>query len=158
MMMNSLQDVVMNDHNDTLSPATQALEKALKDDSLSSFVAKPKGMSGTEDREPPGMISSKNLKRSRSCMATFDDRFDMDSFWKASRDVEESILFPPIDWPSAGEDEDVHQELEDVERDREVAEPTPKRRCRGLVRSKNSSDLSSLAGSAGRYGSNGSMC
>lgn len=152
-----------------ISPATLALEQSLKRESEDA-AAKTNALAMLAGNHR-SMISSKSLKRSRSVVENtcnflsnnFDESpnkdtsscsFDMNSFLKASQDVQEEILFPPISWPGLG-DED--QDGDDDDDEREVSEPSPKRRCRGLTRSKNSSDLSSLVTST-RCGSNGSMC
>jgi hypothetical protein len=117
-------------------PATEALETALNKRVESPII---------DYKEP--MICTKNLKRSRSTMGSFES-FDMSDFAKASQQVEESIAFPTIEWP----------DIDDSEEDNEPTfEPTAKRRCRGLVRSKNSCNLFEL-GSTQRLGSAGSLC
>ncbi|KAG7352910.1 hypothetical protein IV203_008958 [Nitzschia inconspicua] len=144
------------------SPATLALQQLItrKESYLSNAMSTKQRI-----RHQP-MISSKSLKRSRpfqlespsneDASTATSTCFDMNSFFQASQDLEEAMMFPPISWPSPidSSDEDDHDEDE-------VAEPSPKRRCGGLVRSRNSSDLSSLcrvARTTGRSGSNGSIC
>ena len=126
--------------------ATAALEISLK-----QTQALPPINNNTMQRP---MISSKSLKRSRSTtrMGLFDNNFDMSDFVKASKQVEESIAFPEIAW-SFDESE--------TEEDSYDLEPSAKRRCRGLVRSKGSADLSVILGvspSSQRFGSSGSLC
>jgi hypothetical protein len=88
----------------------------------------------------------------------------MESFMKASEEVEESILFPSIAWPSCDDDDGDDDDTEKCSTsgfDNKVLsddEPKAKRQCRGLIRLKNSLDLSSLVGTSLRRGSNGSMC
>ena len=115
------------------APATAALDEFLKLESSPCF----------EEHKP--MICYKVLKRSRS--SSDETSFDMDSLIKASQPVEDSIAFPTIEWCNDLDDED----------EEPISEPSSKRRCRGLVRSRNvSSDLSSL-GSAPRFSSFGSL-
>ncbi|KAG7366961.1 hypothetical protein IV203_029631 [Nitzschia inconspicua] len=142
------------------SPATLALQQLITREE--SYLSN--AMSTNQRIRHQPMISSKSLKRSRpfqlespsnDASTATSTCFDMNSFFQASQDLEEAIMFPPISWPSPidSSDEDDHDE--------EVSEPSPKRRCGGLVRSRNSSDLSSLcrvACTTGRSGSNGSIC
>ena len=131
--------------------ATAALELSLK-----QTQALPPINNNTMQRP---MISSKSLKRSRSTtrMGLFDNTsFDMSDFVKASKQVEESIAFPEIAWSF---------DESDAEEDSFDLEPSAKRRCRGLVRSKGSADLSVILGvssssspSSQRFGSSGSLC
>lgn len=117
--------------------------------------------------------TSTGMKRSRSSLGSFaltssscsnfdegsceDDRpvspFDMTTFARASEQVEDSMWFPQVEWPSIDDGEE-------AEEDREIAAPIHKKLCRGLVRSSGSADLSSLitSGTRGRFGSNGSLC
>ena len=94
------------------SPATQALEASLKDSvvvfgSFRSFVG-GEDASSSLVRSKTMMINSKSLKRSRSSsnVTSSSSRFDMECFMKASEEVEESILFPSIAWPSCDDDDD----------------------------------------------------
>lgn len=73
--------------------------------------------------------------------------FDMTSFVEASQQVEDSIAFPTLEWPSLDGDDDDDQEL---------YVPPTKRQCRGLVRSNKASfDLTALPSE--RAGSCGSL-
>lgn len=149
----------------TLRPATEALSRALQE----GPTTLPSQLTST-------MSSCSSLKRSRSEMGGFD-KFDMSSFVEASKQVEESISFPLIEWPSL-DDEDIEEEKNDnnssqdsfpslgwpgldedsdEEEDEFKAFHRPKRLCRGLVRSKNSFNLASLS-STPRLGSAGSLC
>ena len=120
--------------------ATAALEMALKQTQALPPI-------NTVQRP---MISSKSLKRSRSMTVGLFDNFDMGDFAKASKQIEESIAFPAIEW-SFDESE--------AEEDSFDLEPSAKRRCRGLVRSKGSADLSVVGvSSSQRFGSSGSLC
>jgi hypothetical protein len=142
----------------SVSHATLALEQTLKRESDAIVEFDTLAVGGNQHR---AMISSISLKRSRSVvqnncrfmseegLAKPSCSFDMDSFLQASKDVQDEILFPSISWPSPGDDDDGDS--------RDTVEPSPKRRCRGLVRSRNATNLFSLAESA-RCGSNGSMC
>eukprot|EP00526_Cylindrotheca_closterium_P021483 CAMPEP_0113639736 /NCGR_PEP_ID=MMETSP0017_2-20120614/20852_1 /TAXON_ID=2856 /ORGANISM="Cylindrotheca closterium" /LENGTH=105 /DNA_ID=CAMNT_0000550977 /DNA_START=113 /DNA_END=430 /DNA_ORIENTATION=+ /assembly_acc=CAM_ASM_000147 len=80
------------------------------------------------------MIST---KRSRSSMGSFD----LSEFEAASKQIEDSIAFPSIEWSFSDDEDDVFS-----------FERPSKRSCSGLVRSKSSADLSSL-----RCGSSGSL-
>ena len=115
------------------SPATQALEMSLNETRFPSI---------TESNKP--MICTQRLKRSRSAMGSFD----MSVFVEASQQLEDSIAFPSIEFPTFDSDDEEEY----------ASPPAAKRRCRGLTRTKNiSSDLSSL-GSSERFGSYGSLC
>lgn len=85
------------------------------------------------------MIQAAALKRSRT---TFES-FDMSEFEEASKQVEESIAFPTIEWSF---DED----------DEELSQPS-KRQCHGLSRSSGSFDLASMSSFQQRQ-SNLSLC
>ncbi|KAL3933827.1 MAG: hypothetical protein SGBAC_010235 [Bacillariaceae sp.] len=99
--------------------ATAALEQAMKQ------AQAPK----SGPRQP--MI---NLKRERSFS------FELSEFEEASKQIEDSIAFPSIEWSFNDDDED------DLER-------PSKRSCNRLVRSKGSADLACV-----RSGSAGSLC
>ena len=97
------------------------------------------------------MIKAAALKRSRK---NFDESsssvssFDMSEFADASKQVEESIAFPSIQWDFNDEDQD----------DEDHYTPTSsKRLCQGFSRSTACLDLSSLSASCQRRGSNGSL-
>eukprot|EP00526_Cylindrotheca_closterium_P021216 CAMPEP_0113614010 /NCGR_PEP_ID=MMETSP0017_2-20120614/6940_1 /TAXON_ID=2856 /ORGANISM="Cylindrotheca closterium" /LENGTH=99 /DNA_ID=CAMNT_0000523153 /DNA_START=68 /DNA_END=367 /DNA_ORIENTATION=+ /assembly_acc=CAM_ASM_000147 len=96
--------------------ATAALEQAMK------------------QSQTPKLIS---MKRSRSSTASLDSS----KFEEASKQIEDSIAFPNIEWSFDDDEDDVFS-----------FEPPSKRSCSGLVRSKGSADLSSL-----RCGSSGSL-
>jgi hypothetical protein len=91
------------------------------------------------------MIATNTLKRSRGAIGSFES-FDMSAFVEASQQVEDSIAFPSIEWPV----------LDDSKEDDYYSPAPAKRQCRGLVRSKNSANLSLL--STIRFGSAGSLC
>lgn len=118
------------------------------------------------------------LKRSRS-RPTLSATFDMGEFLKASEQVEETIAFPKIEWPSFNDDEsnssdgddsyttasslarpsEAHEEIDD-EDDEDFNQNRRKRQCRGLTRCSRSCNLSSLwelGNSSERHGSNGSL-
>jgi hypothetical protein len=119
----------------SISPATEALERALKNVETPLLTqTKP-------------MICANTLKRTRTKICSLDN-FDMSDFFKASQRVEDSIAFPSIEWPDIESDSEEDDVL--------TREPAAKRRCRGLVRSKNSFNLESL-GSTQRFGSAGSL-
>eukprot|EP00526_Cylindrotheca_closterium_P021431 CAMPEP_0113615682 /NCGR_PEP_ID=MMETSP0017_2-20120614/7835_1 /TAXON_ID=2856 /ORGANISM="Cylindrotheca closterium" /LENGTH=106 /DNA_ID=CAMNT_0000524943 /DNA_START=83 /DNA_END=403 /DNA_ORIENTATION=+ /assembly_acc=CAM_ASM_000147 len=103
--------------------ATAALEQAMKQSQT------PK--SGPSCKP---MIS---MKRSRSSTASFESS----KFEEASKQIEDSISFPSIEWSFDDDEDDVF-----------AVERPSKRSCSGLVRSMGSADLSSL-----RCGSSGSL-
>ena len=122
--------------------ATSALESSLKRSKKTSELC-------VHSNHRP-MISSKGLKRPHSSIGLFNN-FDMSSFKKASQQVEDSIAFPTIEWNFNDSDSE------------EILDYVPlaaKRRCRGLVRSNGSVNLSSFFGgsSTNRSGSSGSLC
>ncbi len=116
------------------------------------------------------------LKRTRSRFA-LSGSFDMGEFLKASQQVEETIAFPAIEWPSFDDDDSsssdsdsaatslatprVYSQVFDDDEDEEDYDLCRrKRQCRGLTRSDRSCNLSSLidiANHAERRGSNGSL-
>eukprot|EP00535_Pseudo-nitzschia_heimii_P002739 CAMPEP_0197183678 /NCGR_PEP_ID=MMETSP1423-20130617/7965_1 /TAXON_ID=476441 /ORGANISM="Pseudo-nitzschia heimii, Strain UNC1101" /LENGTH=175 /DNA_ID=CAMNT_0042634279 /DNA_START=36 /DNA_END=563 /DNA_ORIENTATION=+ len=122
------------------------------------------------------------LKRSRSRSA-LSASFDMKDFLRASEEVEETIAFPTIEWPSFDDDDDSSssdgensygiasmssrrtEEREDInirdDEDDESFDQYPrKRQCRGLTRCSKSCNLSSLwdiSNRSERRGSNGSL-
>merc|ERR1719223_561570 len=101
---------------------------------------------------------SATLKRSRSFSPSeLSGSFNMGEFLKASQQVEETIAFPAIEWPSFDDDDDDNssdassltsaRELrQDVEEDEEedFFQGRRKRQCRGLTRCSRSCNLSSL--------------
>jgi hypothetical protein len=96
-------------------------------------------------------------KRGMKRSLTVAGSFDMSEFLKVSQQVEDSISFPSIEWPSFDDEED---ESEDEFR---PARQSSKRQCRGLVRCNRSSNLCSLVEMAShhqateRRGSSGSL-
>jgi hypothetical protein len=85
--------------------------------------------------------SSSSLKRSRTVTP---GSFDMSEFIEASKQVEDSIAFPVIEWPAFDDDEDG-----DDSDGESFCVPRPsKRRCKGLVRCNRSSNLSTLTPSS----------
>merc|ERR1740117_295022 len=114
-----------------------------------------------------------SMKRSRSSAAS--SAFDMGDFIKASQQVEETIAFPTIEWPSLDYDDNSDDSSssddsdsfsfsritkEDDDDDFFQQQPSRKRLCRGLTRCDRSCNLSSLfemAITSERRGSNGSL-
>jgi hypothetical protein len=111
------------------------------------------------------------LKRSR-CVVS--ESFDMGEFLKASQEVEETIAFPTIEWPSFDDDDSSsdtysvassvtspnEEREDDDEEEEDYFQNSRKRQCRGLVRCDRSCNLSSLwemANRSERCGSNGSL-
>jgi hypothetical protein len=125
----------MNQQLQQESPATAALEKALR--------FQPKHVVSSE--KP--MIKAAALKRSRTSCET---SFDMSAFEEASKQVEESIAFPSIEWSVFDDDND----------EEDYYYQPSKRSCQGFTRCNGSLDLFSLSSSScqQRRGSNGSLC
>jgi hypothetical protein len=148
--------------------ATKALE-----------VFESSSMSEHKERTNSPMINSitttntSSMKRSRSSASS---SFDMADFIKASQQVEETIAFPTIEWPSFDyDDSDDSSSSDDSDysfsrttKDDDDSEdddffqqqPSRKRQCRGLTRCDRSCNLSSLcemAITSERRGSNGSL-
>jgi hypothetical protein len=124
------------------SQATAALERALK--ITSTPVIKNKHFP---------MISTKSLKRSLSSLGEancINDTFDMTSLIESTQPVKDSIDFPTIEWSN-----DIDS---DSDEDGFFSPPTPKRRCRGLVRTNKVDSQLSLLGSSSQLGSSGSLC
>ena len=121
------------------------------------------------------------LKRSRS-RSKLSTSFDMKDFLKASEQVEETIAFPAIEWPSFDDDdssscdgdnsysiasslttpseEGGDIDIENDDDDEDYRQNPRKRQCRGLIRSNKSCNLSSLwdiSKRSERRGSNGSL-
>ena len=122
--------------------ATAALEKSL------TFQTKHVASKGKP------MIKAAALKRSRR---TFDESsssstsFDMSEFEDASKQVEESIAFPSIEWNLNDND------CNDDDEDDDCCNHPSKRFCQGFSRSGACLDLSSLNTSCPRRGSHGSL-
>ena len=114
-------------------PASEALELVLK---LSCVV--PVHVK----KETKKMIDTKRLKRQISSMSSTSsmETFDLSSIAHATQPVEDSIAFPEIAWSN-----DTDTEISDSCEDSCPFMPSPKRICRGLVRSKKLGNLSSLA-------------
>jgi hypothetical protein len=115
----------MNRLSGSKSPATEALERSLK------FVPTPV----VSELKP--IICANNLKRSSS------GSFDMSVFTEVAKQVEDAISFPSIEWS-----------FDDSDSEEEEYFPAAKRRCGGVARSQNSSDLFTL-GSEVRFESDG---
>ena len=116
--------------------------------------------------------NTSSMKRSRSSASS---AFDMGDFMKASQQVEETIAFPTIEWPSLDYDDNSDDSSssddsdsfsfsritkEDDDDDFFQQQPSRKRLCRGLTRCDRSCNLSSLfemAITSERRGSNGSL-
>jgi hypothetical protein len=113
------------------SSATAALEKVLC--TQANYVI---------SKEKP-MIKRAALKRSQN---NVESSFDMSEFEEVSKQVEQSIAFPSIEW-----------NFSDVDDEDNYNQPS-KRSCHGFSRSQGSLDLASLMGSCHRRGSNGSLC
>ena len=123
--------------------------------------------------------NASSMKRSRSSASS--SAFDMGDFMKASQQVEETIAFPTIEWPSLDYDDNSddssssddsdsfsfsritkdNDDDDDSENDDFFQQqPSRKRLCRGLTRCDRSCNLSSLfemAITSERRGSNGSL-
>merc|ERR1719410_693995 len=92
-----------NSNNDL---ATQAL-KSIENEDLNQLSRKRATMSYPSTgnnlcSSSPGMQQSSSLKRSLSMVSR---SFDMGEFLKASEQVEETIAFPAIEWPSFDDDD-----------------------------------------------------
>jgi hypothetical protein len=124
--------------------------------------------------------NTSSMKRSRpsSSSSSSSSSFDMRDFIKASQQVEETIAFPTIEWPSLDYDDDddsssscddsdfsfsrttKNDNDDDEDDDFFQQQPIRKRQCRGLSRCDRSCNLSSLyemAITSERRGSNGSL-
>uniref|UniRef100_A0A7S4ASP3 Uncharacterized protein n=1 Tax=Pseudo-nitzschia australis TaxID=44445 RepID=A0A7S4ASP3_9STRA len=156
--------------------ATKALVKIMEDGGFEPTMA-PGPLSCLGASTIPNDNATKRsspLKRSRS---SFSGSFDMRDVLKASEQVEETIAFPSVEWPSlddADSDDDnsynIQSSLTRSRDDRDDDEEFDdyfstqtlrrKRQCRGLTRCNRSCNLSSLlelsAGSE-RRGSSGSL-
>jgi len=145
-------------------------------------VFESSSMSEHKERTNSPMIKSftttntSSMKRSRSSASS---SFDMGDFIKASQQVEETIAFPTIEWPSLDYDDNsddssssddsdsfsFSRTTKDDDDDSEdydffQQQPSRKRQCRGLTRCDRSCNLSSLfemAITSERRGSNGSL-
>eukprot|EP00934_Nitzschia_sp_Nitz4_P000606 Nitzschia sp. Nitz4//scaffold27_size158506//91455//91838//NITZ4_002605-RA/size158506-processed-gene-0.21-mRNA-1//1//CDS//3329545503//606//frame0 len=121
----------------TPTPATEALEKALRQVTMPSVErVKPK-------------IRRRSTAISRR--GSLDSAFNFTRIEEATKEVEESVAFPMIDWSFNEEEE---EELIDS-----GIQKLPKRRCQGLARTGCSIDLYKLSAEAcrSRRGSTGSM-
>jgi hypothetical protein len=145
--------------------ATQAL-KTLGNGALEQPPTKRVICTSNADNQRSGP-----LKRSRSSLS---GSFDMGEFLKASEQVEETIKFPAIEWPSVDDDDeststsssDIENNYsvkesfdEEEEDDEDFCEHRRKRQCRGLTRCRKSCNLTSLweIANSQRRGSSGSL-
>ena len=157
--------------------ATQAL-KSIQNRGLDQPLRKRAMMICTSSGNSSADVQqSAPLKRSRSRSA-ISATFDMGEFLKASEQVEESIAFPAIEWPSLDYDESNSSDGDDSystsslltrpserpedidDEDEDFNQNRRKRQCRGLTRCGRSCNLSSLwdmANRSERHGSNGSL-
>ena len=142
-------------------------------------VFESSSMSEHKERTNLPMINSittttktSSMKRSRPSVSS---AFDMGDFIKASQQVEETIAFPTIEWPSLDYDDNSDDSSssddsdsfsfsritkDDDDDDFFQQQPSRKRLCRGLTRCDRSCNLSSLfemAITSERRGSNGSL-
>ena len=138
----------MNSFPQQQGPATQALLESTRT-AWGTLSDEP--IFETEQRTQRGK-PSKGMKRSLALSGSFD----MSEFLKASQQVEDSISFPSIEWPSIDDESD-------NESDEECYDTrSSKRQCRGLVRCGRSSNLSSMTDMTShhtteRRGSSGSL-
>lgn len=111
----------------------------------------------------PAHETERRLQRKSNCMKrSRDEPFDMSAFLEASQQIEDSIAFPVIEWPSFDDNSDSDDDASFC------YAPPSKRHCKGLVRCNRSSNLSTLTAtsmsstdidhnSVQRQGSNGSL-
>jgi len=100
---------------------------------------------------PPS--SSTTTITNKSCCSSFD----MSTFEQASNEVQDSLRFPMIEWPTTSGDDDSNDDDDDDDDDYGDDDDTGtgvnslsrsrKRICRGLVRSSSTIDLSSFLAS-----------
>jgi len=155
---------------DLATKALKSLENGVNQPTKKRALMSCPGASNTLGMNGAGHRST-SLKRSRSALS---GTFDMGEFLKASQQVEETIVFPSIEWPSFDDDEssttsDTENSFstssspreEFDEDDEEEYSPSPrKRQCRGLTRCGKSCNLQSLwqiSGDMERRGSFGSL-
>jgi hypothetical protein len=142
--------------------ATQALlERTLK--GSTSIVDEPihetqKQGASLMLRSMISQSTSTSMKRSRSLSGSFD----MSDFLKVSQQVEDSIAFPSIEWPTLSDDTDDEEDNDSEDEFGTFSSRPNKRHCRGLVRCNRSSNLSSLVDMEShrtpeRRGSSGSL-
>jgi len=156
--------------------------KALKTTEDGGFEQSRK-RSTTSCRSASSMLSSSRsstITSGAKRSAPSSGSFDMGEFLKASQQVEDTIAFPTIEWPSFDDDYDssssssdddnsysmrslstrTREEREEDDDDFFQQQSPRKRQCRGLIRCDRSCNLSSLwemAASSERHGSNGSL-
>jgi len=165
--------------------ATKALQRIMYEPSSSSFQKKrasPMISINNTMQRSTGRGATTTLKRSRPGSSSCSS-FDMGDFIKASQQIEETIAFPSIEWPSFDDDDSSSSsssnnsisdynnsssrssrtttlENEDDEGEYGFSASSRKRQCRGLVRCDRSCNLTSLwemAIMSERRGSNGSL-
>uniref|UniRef100_A0A7S0UMI9 Uncharacterized protein n=1 Tax=Pseudo-nitzschia delicatissima TaxID=44447 RepID=A0A7S0UMI9_9STRA len=158
-------------NNDLATKALMSIgnEQQTAKRAASGFPSVVGGSSTDSQRSAP-------LKRTRSRFG-LSGSFDMGEFLQASQQVEDTIAFPAIEWPSFDDDDssssdsdsaatsfatprERREHFDDDEEEEDFCFSRRKRQCRGLTRSDRSCDLSSLidvANHAERRGSNGSM-
>lgn len=130
-----LMSTMVKSCSKSLGPATEALDKA--------FSPIP----NHEIRKSTSRIRRKSTQARRGSL---DSAFDMAAFERATKQVEESIAFPAIDWSF---NEDDNDEEIDISKG-------AKRRCQGLTRNDGFFDLCKLSTTVvcrERRGSTGSM-
>jgi hypothetical protein len=117
--------------------ATQTLQRLQQLDSNDdeSINMTPLSLFETERRLN---TNSSSLKRSRQ------GAFDMSSVLEASKQVEDSIAFPVIEWPSFEDDDNDTEKDHDDDENYCFSIPPSKRQCRGLIRCSRSTNLSTL--------------
>jgi hypothetical protein len=140
--------------NHTTNFATQALLASSSQQSKHEVMMNDLPIFEIERRMSNHSTCSPSLKRSRPIHA-----FDMSEFLEASKQVEDSMAFPTIEWPSFDDSDDSDSEEEGGSY---FHPSSSKRQCKGLVRCNRSSNLSTLASVSSddvavRRGSNGSL-
>jgi len=119
--------------------------------SASTSASKASALSSLKRSRPSSTKTTTTDNSNKSCCSS---SFDMSTFEQASNEVQDSLWFPMIEWPTTSGDDDSNDDDDDDDDDYGDDDDTGtgvnslsrsrKRICRGLVRSSSTIDLSSF--------------
>ena len=123
-------------------------------DAASKSKSPTTASSGLKKRPRPASTSTSTSSESSSRSST-GSSFDMSTFEQASNEVQDSLWFPTIEWPTTiceedDDDDDSNDDDTSSSTARSLMSKSRKRICRGLVRSSSTIDLSSFLASGTR--------
>mmetsp|Transcript_31871 Transcript_31871/g.77412 ORF Transcript_31871/g.77412 Transcript_31871/m.77412 type:complete len:238 (-) Transcript_31871:260-973(-) len=115
--------------------------------SASTSASKASALSSLKRSRPSSTKTTTTDNSNKSCCSS---SFDMSTFEQASNEVQDSLRFPMIEWPTTSDDDDDSNDDDDDKgtgfagvRGSSLSR-SRKRVCRGLVRSSSTIDLSSF--------------